>query len=340
MSTQPGVPNVALAQRILSGIWMTKALYVAAKLDIADRLATEPKSAAELATETSVDADALGRVLRALASQGVFREEADGRYALNDEAAALRSGPGSLKAMAALWGEPWHWQAWGGFDHCVATGRDAFSHVFGCGLFEFFSRHPERAQQFDEAMPSFSELEARAIAGSFEFGRFGSIVDVGGGRGLLLAAIRAVAPEIGATLFELPPVIERLVQSGLPHDRGLKLAPGDMFEALPKGADLYILKNVLHDFGDEPCIRVLANCRKAMARGGRVLVAQDVIGGANLSGMGKLLDLQMLLIGGRERTEREYAALLERAGLRMIAVHATPGPLHLIEAGVADATVA
>ncbi len=325
-------PHVTMAQTITGGLWVTAGLYILAKFDIAERLAKGPRKAAELARETGTHEPSLYRVLRGLASIGFLGETDDGYFSLTPLLETLRPGPGSLRGLALLWAHPMHLQAWGGFEHCVETGESAFKHVFGMELFDFFARHPEIAGAFDAAMSGFSEIEAEPVAAAYDFAGIATLADIGGGQGLLLGTILAQNPGLEGILFDLPKVVAgadaQLARLGV-GDRCRK-AGGDMFASVP-AADAYILKSILHDFSDDQCRKILGNIREAIRPDGRVLIVQEALQPGSGPSAGKLLDLQMLLIGGRERTESEYAALYSATGFRLTRVIKTQCPLDIIE---------
>jgi hypothetical protein len=326
-------PPVAMTQMITGGVWITKSLYIAAKLGLADLLAQGPRTSAELAEAAGAHAPSLHRVLRALASVGVFAEDETGRFHLTPLAATLQSGPGSLRDMAIVWGEPWHWEIWGSLLHGVQTGEVPWQHASGMQLFEYFTRHPDRFAQFDGAMSGFSGPEAQAVVAAYDFAGSSKLVDVGGGLGLLLAMILRATPAARGTLFDLPPVIADAGQllAALEVADRCELVAGNFFEAVPAGGDTYLLKNIVHDFGDEQALAILRQVRRAIAPGGKLLVIQEALPPGNAPSAGKLLDIQMLLIGGRERTAEEYDRLYAAAGFELARIIPTPSPLHIIE---------
>jgi O-methyltransferase domain/Dimerisation domain len=330
---------MALLQ-LASGSWIGQAVHVAAKLGIADLLEDGPKSPATLAEATGAHAGTLHRLLRALASLGVFAEDADGRFALTSLAEGLRTNaPGSLRAYAIMMGEDWHWRAWGDLLNSVRTGQPAFEHVFGCPMFSYFGEHPEAARVFDAAMTSRTGQETAAVIAAYEWPASATIVDVGGGQGALLAAILARNPDVHGVLFDMPHVIA--AARGLIEEAGLadrcELAAGDFFERVPAGGDLYLLKRVVHDWDDERASAILRSCRAAMGDRSRLLVIEHVLPPGNAPSWGKLLDLQMLVLtpGGRERDEAGFRALLASTGLRLERIIPAGPTASLIEAVVA-----
>jgi hypothetical protein len=320
-----------------TGSWVSQAIYVAAKLGVADLLEDGPKPHAILAKATQTDPGALYRLLRALASLDVFTEDADGRFCLTPLADCLRtSAPGSLRAFAIMLGEQEHWQAWSNVLHSVRTGQPAFDHVFGLPHFKYLAEHPEAARLFNEAMTSRSGLENDAIIASYDFSGLRLVVDVGGGQGTLLAAILKATETPRGVLFDLPHVIAA-VQAGMAHigqDRRLQLQEGDFFDMVPAGGDAYVLKKVIHDWDDQQAISILKNCRHAMPRAARLLLFEPIVPPGNAPSFNKLLDLLMLIwtSGGKERTEAEHRMLLASAGFEPVRVIPTNSPLSIIEA--------
>ena len=325
--------------RMLVGCWVSQALYIAAKLGIADLVQDTARTNADLAEVTQTDAGSLYRVLRALASLGVFEEQKDGRFALTPLADALRAEvPGSLRAFAIMLGEKEHWRAWGDCLHSVRTGQPAFDHVFGAPHFQYFARNSEAAKFFNEGMTSRAGPENDAIVSACDFSKFSTVVDVGGGEGTLLTAIMDAAPRTNGILFDLPHVVEARRSAGKqaqpPNAPRLQFSAGSFFEAVPRGGDAYVLKKVIHDWDDERALSILKACRNAMSPSARLLIIEPVIPDGNVPSFNKLLDLMMLVwtSGGRERTERELGALLAATGLEPIQIIQTNSPLVIIEA--------
>jgi SAM-dependent methyltransferase len=322
---------------LIIGYWVSQLVHVAARLGIADALKNGPRSPADLARSTGADPATLPRVLRALASVGVFAERKDGRFALTPLAATLRSDrPDSMRAFAVMMVEDYFWEAWGDVLESVKTGRTAFDRVHGMRVFEYLGRHPDKAREFGEAMTSISGAENPAVAAAYDFSKAGTIVDVGGSHGHLLAAILRANSKLKGVLFDVPPVLEQARKAPYVGARDVarrvELAPGDFFDSVPEGADIYIMKYILHDWEDDLCVKILLNCRRAMAPGGKVLVVDTVIPPGNGPHWGKLLDINMLVgTGGSERTRSEFAHLFERGGLKLTRVIPTASPVSIVE---------
>jgi predicted O-methyltransferase YrrM len=332
-TTTSAKPPQAVLGEMINGYWTTFSICVAAKLGVADRVPQGGAHVDDLARQCEASPDALYRVLRALASVGIFREEDGRRFAHTPLSEALKSDvPGSMRGMATMT-LMLHLRAWPSIEHAVRTGETAFSHAFGAEIFDHLEKAPEAARAFDAAFGGYTAMVSRAVAESLDFSRFRRIVDVGGGGGALLAAILAKAPDARGVNFDLGHVAarsrENLAKAGL-ADR-CEAVGGDFFEAVPEGGDAYFLKMIVHDWDDARAIAILKNVKRAMKPGGSVFVVEQVVpvdGGAHA----KLLDVNMLVMtGGRERTEDEYRALFAAAGLRLERV-TSAGPTNVIEA--------
>ena len=316
-----------------SGAWVTQMIQVAAELGLADALAAGERDCDDLAASCGANGDALFRLLRGLASLGIFEETAPRRFALTPLAALLGSDhPQSLRQFARMLGEE-HYLSWADLLHSVRTGENAFRHRHGCSVFEWYARNPERGAIFDGAMGDRSRLQSEALLAAFDCSGIGQLVDVGGGRGELLMTVLRANPGLRGVVFDQPHVLEPVtVPADL--DGRLELVGGDFFASAPAGADAYLLKHILHDWDDDACRTILRQIRAAMAPGGRVLILQQVIPPGNDPFPGKLADLNMLVMteGGRERTSGEYALLLESAGLNLSRIHPTASAVSVVEA--------
>jgi hypothetical protein len=334
MAKNPPPPGVMF--NYIMGRWVSRLIYVAAKLELADRLKHGPRTVEELATAAEVHAPALYRVLRALASVGIFAETKDKRFKLTPLAVTLqRNVPGSMQAAALMLGEKYWEDAWAQLLHGVKTGEMPFLKAHGIPPFEYLEKHPEDLKIFGETMTSVSSTENPAIAAAYKFSGIKTLVDVGGGNGSLLATILKANPKLMGVVFDQPSVITRAKQDRYVTAKGVSercsLESGSFFAAVPTGGDAYIMKRTLHDWDDERCVKILANCRSAMSAKGKVLVIDSVIRPGNDPDRGKLLDIQMLIIGGRERTKKEFATLFSEAGFKLTRVVPTMCPLTIVE---------
>ena len=328
-------PGAALLGMI-SSYRVTQALHVAAKLGLADQLKEGPRHVDELAAATGAHPRAIHRLMRALASVGVFTEQAPETFGLTPMADLLRRDvPGSLHGQAVLVGEPWVWQVSGELLESVRTGAPSHARIFGVDIWQYLAQHPEAQAIFDAAMTSLSSLETDAIVAAYDFSERNKVVDVGGGEGALLAAILRAHSHIEGFLFDQPPVVASakafLAKAGL--DARCKTIDGDMFAAVPPGGDLYLLKRVLHDWDDDKAVAILRACRAAMIDGARLVLAEPMIPPGDAPHPAKFLDLQMLVSqGGHERTAAQFASLLATAGFAIERIVPTRFLLMLVEA--------
>jgi O-methyltransferase domain len=313
-----------------------QAIIVAAQLGIADLLGGGPQSTTELAQRTGTHARSLYRLLQYLASRGIFAEDADGRFSLTTRAGPLRSDdPCSIQAAVRWNGSDAYQRTWTNLAYSVATGQSAFEHVHGKPVFDHFAENPELAHAFNDVMTANSVDEGPAVVSAYDFSRFRTIVDVGGGHGALLALILDRNPDVTGVLFDAPTVVASAsgaIDRHITVHRAETVA-GDFFQAVPANGDAYLLKFILHDWSDKQALSILTNCRAAMPPHGTVLIIEMIVPEGNAPSPAKELDLTMLLFTrGRERTEKEYAALLNQAGLRLVATTPTASPFSIIEA--------
>lgn len=322
-----------MLEMILGG-WVAQGITVAAELGIADALADGPLRPDELARRVDADADALDRLLRALVGEGVFRRTRDGRYALNPLADTLRKdAPVSIGAMARFAGCPQHREHWSHLGDAVRTGEAVVPKLRGMGAFEYVFSEPGLGEIFNDAMTSVSELAIAPVVAAYDFTRFATVADVGGGHGRLLSAVLNAAPAVQGILYDLPQVVE-----GAPELLGrygtadrVRVLEGSFFDSVPEGADAYLLKNIIHDWPDEQALTILRNVRAAAGPGTTLLLVEAVIPDHDREFIGKWTDMEMLIgIAARERTEAEYRRLYEQAGFRLTAVAPTASPYSLV----------
>jgi O-methyltransferase domain/Dimerisation domain len=322
----------------IAAYWQSQLVYVAAKLGIADVLVGGPLTANEIAARVGAHAPHLQRVLRALASLGIFAADPHGRFHLNRLAQTLRSDhPESLRNFALMLVDDYNWSAWGALEQAVRTGGYAFEQVHGEPAFPWMRQHPDKEKLFAASMASLSTMENAAVARAYAFGKLERIVDVGGSHGHLLAAILRSYVRLRGILFDQPQVIGEAAKAGFitsPDISGrCEAVSGDFFESVPAGADAYLMKYIMHDWDDERCVRILTNCREALPAAGRVLVVDHIVAPGNRFDWGKLLDINMMvMLGSRERTKDEFRQLFCRAGLRLKRVVRTGTSLSILEA--------
>jgi hypothetical protein len=321
--------------QMIAGNWLTQMIYVAAKLDIATRLAKGPRSAAELAKATKMHERSLYRLLRALASVGIFAETPAGKFKLTPMAACLRDDvPGSQRAMAILTGEEMY-GVFGQMFEGVRTGKIQFDRVHGQPFFNWLSRHPEKSKNFDRAMVSAHGREASALVDAYNFKGVKNLTDVGGGNGSLITTVLKANKHINGSIYDLPDVAQRakanLKAAGVAGR--CKTIGGSFFESIPAGSDTYMMRHIIHDWDDKKCIKILRNIAKVIPANGRLLVIESVIEKGNAPSFGKLLDITMLLIpGGMERTREEFGALLKAGGFKITRIIPTQAEVSVIEA--------
>jgi hypothetical protein len=330
------IPAPAQMLQIVTNFWTSRAVYVIAKLGIADLLNSGPKSAQELAEATKMHGPSLYRVLRALASTGVLASEEDGRFALTPLSELLvTDAPGSMRWFVVSELGQEHYPAWGNLMHSVKTGEIAFDNHFGVDIWKYFQQNPDDAAVFNDSMSAMTAVVNQEITSRYDFSSFNKIVDIGGGHGGLITSILNANPRAFGVLFDAAPVIagarQRLEAAGL-ADRCAIIA-GDFFKAVPAGGDAYIMKWIIHDWDDERAIRILRNCRSQMQQNGRVIIVDSVVPENDEPDFSKFFDLDMLVMtGGKERTAREFDQLLAAAGFRFLRVIPTKTPTSMVEA--------
>jgi hypothetical protein len=289
-----------------------------------------------LARATCADAPSLHRVLRALASLGVFTEVAYGRFGSTPLAERLRTdAPGSFRIMPIYLGEELY-RVLGHLLDVVRAGEPVFADLYGMDYFAYLAHNPAAGQTFNAAMTALGAVaETAAVVDAYDFAGPGTVVDVGGGHGDLLAAILEANPGVRGVLFDLPTVIEpmRPATAVSPLAACADLIGGDFFAAVPAGGDVYVLKRIIHDWDDERCLAILRNCREAMSSSGRLLIIEDALPDGDAPSPGKLVDVVLMcILPGRERTTEEYRSLLETAGFTLARVIPTASPMAILEA--------
>lgn len=337
---KPGSQDREVSPRILleliAGTWRSQAVCVAAELGIADLLKDGPRSAYEIAHALNASEDAVYRLLRALASLGLFSSQSERRFTLTPLGTYLRSDvAGSLRGYARFVGHDFTRRPVGDLAYSICTGLSAVDHVFGMGAFDYLAKHPDVAAVVNDAMTAMTTTESSAVVEAYDFSGITTLVDVGGGHGLLLASILKANPGIRGLLFELPHAVDGatslLRREGL-ADR-CSVMSGDFFAKIPEGGDTYIMKHVIHDWDNDRARRILQNCQRVMRAGTRLLVVERVILPDDNPDISKILDLQMLVFfgGGRERTETEFRELYDATGFDLTRMVLTKSPSQVIE---------
>lgn len=334
---RPQTPPQAQLMQMAMGFIMSQAISVASKLYIADYLKDGAKSVEQLAELTETDQPALYRLMRALGSVGIFAEDAESKFALTPLSEFLRSDhPESLRGIAHMIGDREHWHAHGNLLHSVKTGGIAFEGAFGKPFFPYIQDKPEIARIFDDAMTSFSRTVGNAVAAAYDFSNAKVIADIGGGHGRLLSTVLKTNENAKGILFDQPQVVagaeEVLTEAGV--SERVEIVGGNFFAEIPVEADIYLLKNIVHDWNDEESVWILQNIAKNAKPGAKVLLVESVVEAEKgVPSMSKVMDLNMLaMTSGRERTAAEYAELFEKSGFKFVAVHPTPSPLQIAEA--------
>jgi hypothetical protein len=334
-STSAGTPLDLL--RLTDGLILHQALYAAAQLKIADCLQDGGRSTSELGAQLRVHPDALYRTLRFLAGHGVFHEIAERTFVNSPLSEWMRSDvAGSVRSVLIYRGSPGYYTAFGSLLHSIETGAPSLAKTQEWNMFEQLRGNSSEALIFDEAMTELSMVWAAGIAAAYPFGSWQSLMDVGGGNGLLLATILKAHPLLRGVLVDTPEVVERARQREFwPSDQAdrVRFAPADFFESVPSGCRAYLLRNVIHDWDDERALQILRNCRNAMPGDGVLLLVEYCVGGENIPSVGKTVDMVMLaLSGGRERTLKEHRKLLERAGFQLEQAIAVSEDVMILEA--------
>jgi hypothetical protein len=327
----PNQPMPPFALMELSyGLISTQALYVVAKLGIADLLSDGPKTAEQLAASTGTNPDFLARLLRFLVSKGVFARNA-GRFELNELGSMLKAdAPRSARPLALYWGSAWNWNSWGNLLGSVTKGKTAFDLTHGSGVFEYMDAHADDADVFNQYMGTLVRDFLKPVLLSYDFSHKRQLVDIGGGHGALLIGALQANAQLRGTLLDVPKVVAgakvAMEAAGL-ADR-CKFVEGDFFQSVPRDGDVYLMSNILHDWDDEACVCILKNCRAAMTPNSSLLVCEALLPDGDFSPVW-LFDLVMLgLTGGRQRNIAQFSSLFEKAGLKLGSVN----PLGLIEA--------
>jgi hypothetical protein len=338
VSTPNDTPT--LVRQILGdslGYLYPAALRVAVRLGVAELLVDGPRSPEQLAEAAGADAGHLRRILRFLATRGVFREDDEGSFHLTPAAELLRAdAPLSVRSMVLLLTDEMYWLSTGRLEESVRTGATVFNKIFGAPLFEYLARNEEAADTFNIGIADLSAIEQRPIAVAYEFPATGTIVDVAGGPGGLLHAVLTLNPGLRGVLFEQDSVLKELRLEDPAIAGRWETVAGDFFTAVPPGGDVYLLKRVLHDWSDEDSVRILRSCREAMSDDARLLVIDAIVPPGNEPHAAKLYDVAMMTIfDGKERTREEFDALFAASGLTANRIIPTPGTLSIIEAVVA-----
>ena len=340
-TAQPSaMPPSLLLYQIGTGHYISRALALAAKLKIADVLKDGPRHYGEIAKATETHAPSLNRMMRLLASAGVFEEQEGGKFALTPLGEYLRSDvPGSMRASVLLFAGEGIQDSWKELEYCVRTGEPAFRRNSpDADAFTSMAQNPEMTAAFDEAMSTFAPLTAAAVAASYDLSAFGTLVDVGGGNGAILIGLLKATPSLRGIVFDRPHAADsakkRIAAAGL--ESRCEAVPGDFFKSVPTGADAYVLKHVIHDWNDERAVAILKNCHRAMNPNGKLLIVEGIypprIDQSDTGQGAAKNDVNMLVCtGGRQRSESEFRSLYDAAGFKLTKIVPTPARVCVIE---------
>jgi len=338
--TQTPSSSPASVLQLVTDYPTAQVLHVAAQLRLADLLAAGPQRIEDLAAGTGTHAPALARFLRMLAALGVVEQEADGRISLTPVGAPLRAGvPGSVRDRVLFLVGAWYWRTWGSLLHSVQTGKPAFDRIFGMSNFDYWEHHAYAGTVHDAYFTALAQDTTASLVSAYDFGQFGTVADIGGSQGPLLAAILAANPGVRGILFDLPRVVAeapRVLAAAGMEDR-CTVVGGDFFTSVPAGADAYILKYIIDDWDDERAAAILRRCRAAMGAGATLLLIEHVLPECWQAGEPAVpaarLDLHMLVMtpGGRERTESDFRRLLAESGFELQRVIPTQLPFSILE---------
>jgi hypothetical protein len=336
MNSDANVPPMLKLIEIATAPFVSKIVYTAAKLGLADQLAGGARSAEELAAPMGLDVETLHRFMRTLAGLGILTEGAGQRFSLTPTGEELKSGaPGCARSMFLTVGGAAFTRAFDELEYSLQTGKPGFDHSAGMPIFDYLGKHPDEAQRFSETMVSFHGMEPPAVAAAYDFGASGTIVDVGGATGNLLASILETHAAARGILFDMPHVVR--AAPALLKARGVEsrvsIESGSFFDSVPAGGDAYVMSHIIHDWSEAQCLTILGNCRKAMKASAKLLLVEMVLPEGDVPHPGKILDMMMLVVpGGRERTPAEYSTLLGKAGFKLSRIVPTQSPVSIVEA--------
>ena len=321
--------------RLITGYWLSQAVGVAAHLGIADALVAGSRTSDELGAVLGAHGKSVYRLMRLLTSIGVFSQESEDHFSLNELGKTLLSGePGSVRNFAITETAPGHWLPWGRLFDSVQIGKPMTHETLGMELFDWYSQNAEEAGFFNAAMGDLSALAAAELVRVYDFSTAQKVIDVGGSHGILLRAVLGSNSAAQGILYDLPHVIataDEHIDAGL--SGRCELVSGDFFTSVPEGGDVHLLKQIIHDWDDDRAASILANCHAALSPAGKLLLVEMVVPSDNRPDMAQAMDLNMLaILGGRERTQKEYRTLLEASGFRLERVIATHSPFSVIEA--------
>ncbi|MCX6251469.1 MAG: methyltransferase [Bacteroidetes bacterium] len=315
--------------------WLLPCIKVAAELDIAGILKKGPKTLDEIVSMTGTHRESLFRMMRALCSQGIFRKQKDGRFVNTRKSKALTQGKNSIRYMLLHHLGTINWIPLGDLSYSVRTGKNTFSRIYGKGIYDFLSDHPSESALFDKSMTNLTNLAIEPILSACDFSKNKIIADIGGGEGLLLSSILHKHTHLRGLLNDLPEALKNAETTIAKYNvsERVTITPGNFFESVPSGADVYILKNIIHNWNDEKAVVILSNIKKALPVDGKILLIEMIIEEDNSPSFGKLIDIQMMTFfdGAKERTLEEFRRIIADSGLRVNRIIPTIAPVSIIE---------
>jgi hypothetical protein len=326
--------NIVIYEKF-SHFWILPSLRMAAELDIARLLEEHPMTIGQLAEKTGTNPEALMRVMRALCGEKIFRKGKNGTYKNTRLSRVLMEGKGSIRHMIIQHLSTVNWSSFNEFPYTLHTGKSAFSKVYGTTIYDYLSEHPMESALFDRSMTNLSEISVEPILSVYNFSKYPLIADIGGGEGLLLSSILFKNKGCKGILFDLPEALRNsgniFERFGLPER--ITVIPGSFFEKIPAGADLYVLKNIVHNWNDDDCVKILSGIRTAMPEHGKVLILEMIIDETNRSSFAKLIDIQMMIFmeNGKERSKAEFQSIIEASGLSLNRIIPTIAPISILE---------
>ncbi|HSH52276.1 MAG TPA: methyltransferase [Bacteroidales bacterium] len=327
-------PNIAIVEMVQS-FYVSKAIGVAAELNIAEHLKKHDRNIYELANLTNTNEESLYRLMRMLASQGIFKEKNNRIFSQNRLSKTITDCTESMRYMIMHLANPINWQLFNELNHVVKTGDNASEKVLGMKVFEFLEKNPANNKIYNTAMTNSSLMLSYAILSKYRFKKAGSIIDIGGGEGILLTMILIKNPSLKGLLFDLPHVIKNAKENFRKYNLSdrVKLMPGSFYEKIPKGGDIYLMKNIIHNLSDQQAIDILIKINNVLPQKGKILIIEPVISHKNRYSFAKLFDIQMMVSqdGGKERTKKEYCQLIHQAGLNLNQIISTVAPFSIIE---------
>jgi len=333
-ATETPPPPVVMMQ-LLFGKQLTYSLSAVARLGVADHMDAAAKPVEEIAAKAGAHAPTLYRVMRMLASLGLFKEGPPRHFALTPVGELLKTNaPGSLRYMAVMFGEEFSTRAYEHITECLRSGGDGVTLAFGKNIWEVLAERPEQCEIFQRAMTNSTAGSAEAIVEVYDFSGIKRIADAGGGHGLLLASILRRYPKLHGVLFDQAEVVSGVPASGFAGCEGrISIEAGSFFDRVPDGCDAYILKHIIHDWSDQHCQTILRLMRDKLPKNGRVLVCEMVVPDDPAPSPAKMLDIEMLVmtVGGKERTAQEFEALFASSGFRLGRIVPTSRPISVIE---------